>query len=65
MALRPSWEVYHRLGEEMSRHLKPNYTYEEIGACLGVSKQKAYHEAMVALGKLAYQLKKIFKQEVA
>jgi len=59
MALRPSWEVYHRLGEQVSKDLEPNCTYEEIGASMGTSKQKAYHETMVALGKLVYALRMI------
>lgn len=63
MALRPTWAVYHQLGEELSKQLNPNCTYEEIGASLGISKQKAYHEAMVALGKLAYQLRLIFRAD--
>lgn len=57
MALRPSWKRYHRLGEEVARELDTNYNYQQIGDSLGISKQKAYHEAMVALGKLAYQLR--------
>lgn len=62
MALRPSWAVYHQLGVTISRHLDPNHTYEEIGAAVGLSKQQAYHEAMVALGKVAYQLKQQFRE---
>jgi hypothetical protein len=57
MALRPSWKRYHRIGEEVARELDANYTYQQIGDSLGISKQKAYHETMVALGKLAYQFR--------
>lgn len=63
MALKPSWAVYHQLGEEAASKLDPNYTYEQIGTALGISKQKAYHEAMVALGKVVYQLKKVFSAD--
>ncbi len=58
MALKPSWQVYHDLGKELAPSLTSNYTYDEIGAELGVSHQRAYHLCMVALGKLAYGMKK-------
>ncbi|GFO67908.1 hypothetical protein GMLC_14870 [Geomonas limicola] len=63
MALKPTWLVYLKMGQELSRHLDTNCTYEEIGACLGVSKQAARAETLVALGKLAYQLKKMWGKE--
>ncbi len=59
MSIRPSWEVYHQLGEKFCQHLEPNFTFQEIGDNLGISKQKAYHECMVALGKLVYGLRKL------
>ena len=58
MVFKPSWQVYHDLGKELAPHLSANYTFEEIGAELGVSRQRAYHLCMMALGKLAYGLKK-------
>lgn len=65
MALKPSWSVYHGLGVEVASMLSPNYSYEQIGAELGISKQKAYHEAMLALGKVVYQLKKTYSADNA
>lgn len=58
MSLKPTWAVYHRLGKQIASELDPNCTFQEIGDLLGISKQRAYHEAMVALGKIVYQLKK-------
>ncbi len=55
---KPTWKEYHRLGVETSKQLESKYTYEDIGRMLGLTKQKVYHEAMVALGKIVYQLKK-------
>ncbi len=64
MAVKPSWEYYHRIGEEVSKQLEANHTYKEIGAALGIPKQKAYHETMVALGKLTYRLRKKYYSEI-
>lgn len=58
MALRANWETFHKLGEEIARDVEPVATFEEIGRSLGISKQQAWHLCMVALGKLAYQLRK-------
>ncbi len=58
MALKPNWSAYYRLGVDLSKHLEGVSTFAEIGVELGVSKQRAYHECMVALGKLAYGLKR-------
>ncbi len=63
MAFKPTWAFYHRLGEQYAAHLQPNYSFAEIGREIGVSKQKAYHECMVALGKLVYGLKKTTSNE--
>lgn len=60
MALKPSWSVYHQLGKETAKELDAFHTFEQIGDEFGITKQQAYHEAMVALGKLVYQLKKIY-----
>jgi len=58
MAFRPGWKFYHDLGRNYSDVLEPVMTWREIGAELGCSHQRAYHEAQVALGKLIYGIKK-------
>lgn len=60
MPVKPSWNSYHKLGEQIAVNIEPVRTFAEIGRTLGISKQKAYHECMVALGKVAYQAKKKF-----
>lgn len=57
MARRPSWTERHRLGVELSKHLDPVSTLEEVGQELGISKQNAYHESVLALGTLAWHLR--------
>ncbi len=49
---------YFALGQRMAMHLEGVCTYAQIAAELGVTHQYARKVAMVALGKLAYGLKK-------
>lgn len=51
-------EYYHNLGKQFAPLLDANYSYDEIGAELGVSHQTAWHECMIALGKLVHGLRK-------
>ena len=57
--LKAGWQVYHDLGVELmnSGTLHTHATLDEIGEYLGITKQMAYHEVAVALGKLAYRLR--------
>lgn len=49
---------YYALGQRMAMHLEGVCTYAQIAAELGVTDKRVYQIAMVALGKLAYGLKK-------
>jgi len=53
---RPGFRAYYRLGVSLSRQMRPNHSFVEIGRQLGITRQNAYTEVMVALGKLAYRL---------
>jgi hypothetical protein len=52
----PGWATFHDIGWVYHRRLPKHASFHEIGRQLGVSKQNAYHECMVALGKLIYLL---------
>lgn len=52
------YDDYARLGMQMSMHLESVCSYEHIALELDVSVQRAHQIAMIALGKLAYGLKK-------
>lgn len=60
---KPGWVTYYDLGVSVSRQLPAHKTFVEIGAALGITKQNAYTEAMVALGKLCYRLRELRKAE--
>lgn len=60
---RPSFDEYHRLGETVSRELEGHCSFREIGEAIGITKQRAWHIGMVALGKVAHQLREQFKNE--
>lgn len=48
---KPSWTTYYRMGVELNKRLHPIRTFDEIALILGVTKQNAYTEAVLALGK--------------
>lgn len=54
----PCWNTYYELGRQLSGQLRPERSLEAVGAAIGVTKQNAYTEVCVALGKLAYALRK-------
>lgn len=56
----PNFLEKYRLGAKLAKHLDPLCTLEEVGAQLGISKQNAYTESVVALGKLAWKLRESF-----
>lgn len=64
MALRPTWEVYLKLGEAYGREMDALMTFDEIGQILGVPRQRAYHECYVALGKLVYGLRQLLAKDL-
>lgn len=58
MRTRPTWNEFACEGKKISAALplKPEMSYEEIGAQLGISKANARSACEVALGKLAWNL---------
>ncbi len=59
---RPGWQTYHNLGEQFAPRLDVHQSYQKIGEHFGCRKQKVYHEAMVALGKVVHRLRKIIPE---
>jgi len=57
----PSYTELYRLGAEMNKFMEPVFTFEEIAAELGISKQRANYESIVALGTLAWRLRERLK----
>jgi hypothetical protein len=51
------WKYYHDLGEQLSRELDPRMSFSEIGREIGMCKQGVRQIAMIALGKVAHQLR--------
>lgn len=56
---RPCWSTFHSLGIAASALLPVNRSYVEIANHFGISPQNAYHECMVALGKVVFELRKL------
>lgn len=48
----PSWTACYRLGRAANQHVSHEHTLQEVADELGISKQNAYTESVVALGKL-------------
>ena len=63
MLRKPSWQSYHNLGEFVAPKLPVQDSYTNIAKHFGCRKQKIYHEAMVALGKVIYRCRKSIKNE--
>jgi hypothetical protein len=51
---RPCWSTYYQLGVELNKRMPAFRTWEQVGALLNVTKQNAYTQGVVALGKLAF-----------
>ena len=49
---RENWTECYRTGVEMNRLLPKHATLSEVGRAISVTKQNAYTETVVALGKL-------------
>jgi hypothetical protein len=56
---RPCWNTFYWLGVEANNLLEPVHSYVEIGRAFGVTKQNAFTECMVALGKVVFALRSI------
>lgn len=54
---KPTWSERYRLGVEMNKHLDTVCTLEELGAELGLTKQNAYTESVLALGSFVWELR--------
>lgn len=60
---KPGFRTYYKLGVQLSKQMPTVHTYVQIGKLFGISKQNAYTEAVVALGKLAYLARKKFERK--
>lgn len=60
----PTWTERYQLGVEMNRNLDPICTLDEIAAELGTTRQGAYTETVLALGTLAWALRRRFQQDI-
>ena len=58
-----SWMERYRLGVELNRGVGGACTFEEIAAELGITKQNAYTEVVLALGTFALLWREQFGSE--
>lgn len=56
MAAKPSFIELYRLGSRVSKQLEKFCTLEEMAEELGITRQNAYTESVVTLGKLVHAL---------
>ncbi|NVO00925.1 MAG: hypothetical protein HXX17_16535 [Geobacteraceae bacterium] len=59
----PTFDQYHRIGEQVAPQLDHYASYRQIGDSLGITKQRDWHIGMVALGKVVCGLKETFREE--
>lgn len=52
----PNWTTRYRVGAILAQHMDTLCTLDELGAELGITKQNAYTESVVALGTLVCKL---------
>jgi len=62
MSVKPKSEDFLHIGKQMKKHFTPNHSYEVIASRLGISKSMAQYHALVALGKLIYGLRQIYRE---
>ena len=55
----PGFTTYYRIGVLTQRRLPTFESWQQIARRLGVSKQSAYTEGVVALGKFLYRLVRV------
>ena len=58
---KPGFLTYYDLGVEVNKVLPKFKTLKECGRELGITKQNAYTESVLALGKLCFALRAIRK----
>jgi hypothetical protein len=56
--LKPTWDTYYELGTRLMPLIPAHRSLEECGREFGISKQNAYTEVAIALGKVAYRLRR-------
>jgi DNA-directed RNA polymerase sigma subunit (sigma70/sigma32) len=56
-----SWDYYHQLGEQVSKRLDHQMSFSQIAREIGMSKQGVRQITMIALGKLAHQMRERYK----
>lgn len=54
----PNWTTRYRLGVKLNKQMEHVMTLDEVAAELGITKQNAYTETVLALGTLAWHLKR-------
>lgn len=55
----PGFVTYYTIGVRAGKRLPAFSTFQQVGDSLGISKQQAYTECAVTLGKFLYRLVKI------
>lgn len=58
----PGFKTYYAIGVVASKRAATFCTLEQVGRELGISKQNAYTETVLALGKLLYHTVKAVKE---
>ena len=61
-AWRPCPSTFHALGVKASTMLPVDCTYGQIAKRFKISKQRAYYECMVALGRLVFAIGKLSRK---
>lgn len=56
----PTWTERYKLGVQLNKELEPLCTFDELAVELGVSRQNAYTETVLALGTLAWRLRQLY-----
>lgn len=52
----PKWAVRFRVGVELSKHMETIATLDDVGAHFGITRQRAFNLAALALGTLACRM---------
>jgi hypothetical protein len=55
----PGFFTYYEIGAAVAQQLPAHCSYSKVGKAFGVSKRRAYTEAVVALGKVCYALRRL------
>ena len=54
--------TYYEIGVVAAKRLPAFHSYAEVGRELGITKQNAYTESVLALGKLLYRIARIIRE---